>query len=551
MKWLIKNSTLAETQADVKKILLENRQVDDEQKWFNPPKPTTFNIEDLDIKSNALEISLELLQELKNSQGLIVIFGDYDADGITATAILWRVLNNLGFNAKPFIPDRLNHGYGLTTKALDEIFSQTEPKLLITVDNGIVAHEAVEYLNQKNCPVILTDHHLPEETLPKANAIFHSTKICGAGVSWVFAREVIRHFSPDNDQLISNQLDLAGIATIADQMPLTEYNRGFAAWGIKSLKNTTRLGLTELIKNSSINQTLIDSNVINYAIAPRINAMGRLKNGLQALRLLCTTNQEQAKKLAQELSNTNVERQDLTAQQIESALLQVEAQAQEKLLIVQEHSFHEGVIGLIAGKLTEQFNKPVIVISLNEATGKASARSIPGINIIELIREVKDDLLAAGGHPMAAGFSVEINKIDLIRNKLQTLAQRYDNELFERKLEVECLMSVSLVNDKTYHLIKSFEPFGVKNPSPIFGFDQLKVISAKTMGQENQHLRMVVGNEDGLYLNVIGWKKGHLAEKLTNNQLVKVAGELSLNEWRGRTTTQITARSIEIEAVIE
>lgn len=545
MKWLIKNSALAENQTELKKILLENRQVVDEQQWFNPPKPTTFKIEELNIDQAALKKSLEILNKVKNTQGLIVIFGDYDADGITATAILWRVLHNLGFNAKPFIPDRLNHGYGLTTKALDEIFTTTTPELLITVDNGIVAHEAVDYLNKKNCPIILTDHHLPEEELPKADAIFHSTKVCGAGVSWLFAREIIRHFSADNDQLISKQLDLAGIATIADQMPLTQFNRSFAAWGIKSLKNTTRLGLTELIKNSSINQSLIDSNIINYAIAPRINAMGRLKNGLQALRLLCTTNQEQAANLAQELSNTNVERQDLTAQQIESAMEQVEAQAQEKLLIVQEHSFHEGVIGLIAGKLTEQFNKPVIVISLNETTGKASARSIAGINIIELIREVKSDLLAAGGHPMAAGFSVEISKIDLIKKKLQALAQKYDDELFERKLEVECLLPVKLATDKTYHLLKTFEPFGVKNPTPIFGFDQLKIISIKTMGQESQHLRLAVSDEDGQYLNIIGWKKGYLAETLTSGQLIKVAGELSLNEWRGRTTTQITARSIE------
>jgi single-stranded-DNA-specific exonuclease len=545
MKWLIKNSSLANSQEELKQILLENRNIKDEKNWFNPPKPTTFKLQDLDINPDALETSLKILSEIKTDKGLIVIFGDYDADGITATAILWRVLHNLGFNVKPFIPDRLNHGYGLTTKALDEIFSTTEPKLLITVDNGIVAHEAVDYLVKKNCPVILTDHHLPEEILPKANAIFHSTKTCGAGVSWIFAREVARHFAPDNDQLISNQLDLAGIATIADQMPLTEFNRGFAAWGIKSLRNTTRMGLIALIKSSSINQTLIDSNVINYAIAPRINAMGRLKNGLQALRLLCTTNQEQASTLAQELSNTNVERQDITALQIESALLQVESQAKEKLLIVQEHSFHEGVIGLIAGKLTEQFNKPVIVISLNETTGKASARSIPGINIIELIRQVKDDLLAAGGHPMAAGFSVEISKIDLIKQKLQLLAQKYDDELFDKKLSVECLLPADLVNEKTYHLLKTFEPFGIKNPTPVFGFEQLKVASVKTMGQDNQHLRLTAIDENGLYLNIIAWKKGHLAENLTNDQQIKIAGELSINEWRGKTTTQITARSIE------
>lgn len=547
MKWHLKNSSQPDSPSELEAILLANRGITNKADWFKPARPATFDLDDLKIDPTALKTTLKLLKKVQKTQGLIVIFGDYDADGITATAVLWRVLHNLGFNAKPFIPDRLRHGYGLTAKALEEIFSTSQPALVITVDNGIVAHEAATYLKQKKCPLVITDHHLPEATLPEAQAIFHSTSVCGAGVSWLLAREIVRQLKPDQDQLINNQLDLVGIATIADQMPLTAYNRAFAAWGIKALKVTTRVGLLELIKVAAINQNLIDSGLINYALAPRINAMGRLKNGLDALRLLCTTSPTQAAALAQELSSTNLKRQDLTAQQIEEALTQVESQSQEKLLIVQSANFHEGVIGLIAGKITEQFNKPVIVIALGEDLAKASARSLPKINIIELIRQVKTDLLAAGGHPMAAGFSLKPEKIATVKQKLQSLAQAYPDEYFEKKLELECLLPTKLVEAQTYHLLKTFEPFGTKNPVPIFGFEALKVVSSQTMGQDQNHLRLVVATPAGQQLTIIGWRLGKLAASLVTGQSIKVAGELTLNEWRGKTSVQITAKALNLD----
>lgn len=547
MKWNIKNSSCPKNHAELKQILLENRSVSDEKLWFQPPRPATFSLVDFDINQSELKKALVLLKKAKETNDLVVIFGDYDADGITATAILWRILHQLGFNAKPFIPDRLKHGYGLTTKALEEIFSTTKPGLIITVDNGIVAHEAADYLSAKKIPIIITDHHLPEKTLPKAEAIFHSTKTCGAGVSWLFAREVNRYFSPDNDQLINKQLDLVGIATIADQMPLTDFNRAFAWWGIKSLKLTTRIGLLELMKNANINQNLLDSTTINFALAPRINAMGRLKNGLDALRLLCTSKQSQAEQLATELSLTNVERQDMTSEQIKEALTQVESQSNEKILFISSANFHEGVIGLIAGKITEQFHKPTIVVAIGENSAKASARSIPGINIIEHIRLAKNLLLAAGGHPMAAGFSSDIKNVTKIKTKLQAEAKDFADDLFEKSIVIECILPSSLIDEKSYHLIKTFEPFGIKNTTPCFGFYDLKIVSIKTMGQESKHMKLVVKDTLGQYVTLICWKQGHLASKLNADQTISATGELNLNEWRGRISTQIVVRTIQID----
>lgn len=547
MQWLVKNSQVPTSIPELRQLLLENREITDEKAWFSPPHPQTFSLTELDINPEAVATALKLLESAHRRQDQIVIFGDYDADGITATAILWRVLHNLGFKVLPFIPNRLNHGYGLTIKALADIFATTPPQLIITVDNGIVAHEAVTYLNQKNCPLILTDHHAPEATLPTAQAIVHSTKLCGATVAWIFGREVIRHFGPDHDQLINRQLDLAGMATIADQMPLVDYNRAFATWGIKALTTSNRLGLLELIKATGINQTLIDANTINYGLAPRINAMGRLKHGLEALRLLCTTNLKQAQQLATELMATNLERQDLTAEQLETALQQVESQQTENLFVITSTDFHEGVIGLIAGRITEQFHKPTIVLSQDETTAKASARSIPGLDIVELIREVRTDLLAVGGHPMAAGFSVELTKIELVKQRLQQLARQFPPTLFEKTLSLECLLPPSLITEKTYHLVKTFEPFGAKNRAPIFGLIGYTITSVKTLGQDQEHLKLTVSGPTGQFLTVLAWKQGHLQNQLHPQTPIKIAGEISLNVWKGRTSVQIIAKSIEPE----
>ncbi|NCN87483.1 MAG: single-stranded-DNA-specific exonuclease RecJ [Candidatus Pacebacteria bacterium] len=551
MNWNIKNRTFPNDHQEFEKILIENRNIEDLDHFFNPDKPYNFLLEEIGIDKKEVEKSIKIIEDLgKDSQ--IVVFGDYDADGITATAILWRILFDLGYKVKPFIPDRQKHGYGLSIEALEEIFSELNPQLIITVDNGIVAHEAVDFLKKKNCPIIITDHHLPEEKLPNADAIIHSTKTCGAGVSWLLSREILKHFIDNKnkvEQIINKELDLCGIATIADQMPLTDFNRGFAYWGVKELQKSKRLGLELLLDHAKIKKPEITATTINYALAPRINAMGRLKNGLDALRLLCTQNRAQAKQLAEELSETNVERQDITFEQIQKASEQIKEQIDENLYIVQSEDFHEGVIGLIAGKITERYHKPTIVISIDGDTAKASARSIPGINIIELIRTAKDDLLAAGGHPMAAGFGVETSKIDQVKRQLQKEANSLDLNLFEKNIDIECNLPLSLVDEKTYHIIQKFQPFGQKNREPIVGLNNLTIIETIKMGKKEEHLKIMVKDNSDSNIQVIFWKQGFLADQLKEGEQIKVAGIISINEWRNRITMQFIGRGIEKEEI--
>jgi single-stranded-DNA-specific exonuclease len=551
MNWNIKNRSFPNNHQEFEQILLENRSIEDLDHFFNPDKPYNFLLEEMGIDKKEVETAIKIIEELgKKSQ--IVVFGDYDADGITATAILWRILFDLGYQVKPFIPDRQKHGYGLSIDALEEIFIELKPELIITVDNGIVAHEAVEYLNKKKCLIIITDHHLPEEKLPSASAIIHSTKTCGAGVAWLLSREILKHsIKNDNkvEQIINKELDLCGVATIADQMPLTDFNRAFAYWGVKELQKSKRLGLELLLDHAKIKKADITATTINFALAPRINAMGRLKNGLEALRLLCTPNRAQAKQLAQELSETNVERQDLTFQQIQKASEQIKEQIDENLYIVQSADFHEGVIGLIAGKITERYHKPTIVISIDGETAKASARSIPGVNIIELIRTAKDDLLAAGGHPMAAGFGIETSKIDQVKKQLQKEANALDLNLFERNIDIECNLPLSLVDEKTYHIIQKFQPFGQENREPIIGLSNLTIAEIIKMGKKEEHLKIMVKDNSDNKVQIIFWRQGFLADQLQEGEQVKVAGIIGINEWKNRITMQIIGKAIEKEEI--
>lgn len=548
MHWNIINNTFPNTHQELEDILLENQNIEDIEIFFNPPQPFKFKLKNLEIDKKQVKKAIKILKGLDKENDQIIVFGDYDADGITATAIMWRVLYDLGYKVKPFIPDRIKHGYGLTTKAIDDLYIEYNPKLIITVDNGIVAHEAVDYLKEKKCPIIITDHHTPEEKLPQATAIIHSTKVCGAGVSWILSREILlNHQENENkvEQIINKELDLCGIATIADQMPMTNFNRAFAYWGIKQLQKSNRLGLQELLENSKIIKSEINASTVNFALAPRINAMGRLSNGIEALRLLCTPNRAQAKTLAKELSETNVRRQDLTFQQVKDAQEQVKEQIDESLIFVQSKDFHEGVIGLIAGKLSERYHKPAIVIALDGETAKASARSIPGVNIIELIRTVQDDLLAVGGHPMAAGFGVEVDKIEKIKQKLQETANKLDPNLFEKTVELACNIPLELVDEKTYDIIQKFQPFGQKNREPLFGLNNLTIIETKKMGKKEEHLKIFVKDNSENSIQIIFWKQGFLADQLKEGEQIKVAGFISINKWRNRVTMQVIGRSIE------
>lgn len=544
MNWNIVDSTIPQSVLELREILVKNLQLADTESFFSPTAPLDISLTEVEIDESQMKLAVERILQAKEKQTEIVVFGDYDADGVCSTAILWQVLHELGCKIIPFIPLREKHGYGLSNKALDDLLAKNKPGLIITVDNGIVAHEPAQRVIDEGIDLIITDHHQPEDELPTATAVVHSTKLCGATVSWMLVREVMKTVGETMDD--SWQLDLAAIATIADQVPLRDANRSFAKYGLEALRKSSRLGLKALFSQAKQDQRTINSQSVGFGIAPRINAMGRLGHSMDALRLLLTKNKSRAEQLAKTLGETNSQRQEMTYEMHGHALSQSDDWKQEHLIIVHSAEYHEGVVGLIAGRLMEQFYKPVIAISVGDGIAKASARSVPGVNIVELIREVRDDLLEVGGHPMAAGFGVEEKKLDGVIARLQKLAKEtIDKKLLKPSIDVEAIIPFELINEKTIQMVGEFAPFGQGNGEPTLGFKQVEVLQVFTMGANKQHLKVVGKGEDGVTpINFIFWRKGNLAEKIIPGNKVDIAGILEINEWRGKKNVQIRVKNI-------
>jgi len=542
MKWKVQNSTPIANLVQLKETLLLNRNIDSSAQFFNPTDPMAITLQDVGIDEQNFSKSIKRINQAIEKNEKIIIFGDYDADGICATATLWTTLNHLKAKVFPFIPHREKHGYGLSLVALEEILSQGKPDLVITVDNGIVAFEAVKFLTDQKIDVIVSDHHQPEveqlvPIFPQAFSIVHSTKLCGASVAWMISRGL-------NPEFAHSILDLSGIATIADQVPLTEANRSFAKFGLEYLRQTKRPGLLALLEKAKIKPSDIDEGKVNFIIAPRINAMGRLEHGLEALRLLCTNNQKQAIELSEMLDQTNSRRKDLTADMVSQAIKQDESWESEHIIIVASPSYHEGVIGLIAGKLSEKYGKPAIAISVGETTAKASARSIPGINIVNLIRKLQSDLLAVGGHPMAAGFGFESSKLELVTQKLRKLAMtEIDPLLLDRVITLDCVLPLTMINQQTYQLIAEFEPFGQFNSVPDFLIPNVSIMDFKLIGQDGVHLKMWLKSPLGS-LVALGWNKAYLSQQLEVGATIDLAANLSLNQWNGKVEVQLLIKDL-------
>lgn len=544
MKWKLKSEQLAETLSDLQDILLQNRAIEDPTSFFTPQRPENFSLADVGIDEAEMSKALKRIQKAKENAEDVLIFGDYDADGVCATAILWEGLRAFGIVARPFIPQREIHGYGLSLRSLESVLSEKKPDLIITVDNGIVAHDAFSYLKEIGVDAILSDHHLAEAVLPEAVAIIHTTQLCGSTVAWFLAREL-------NRDSAMKSLDLAAIATVADQMILLNANRSFVKYGVEALAKTERIGLHLLLNKADIDPTKVTTSSINYGIAPRINAMGRLKHGMDALRFLCTKSEERAASLVAELHDTNVSRQELTADMIQDALKQADDWKDESIIVVSSSSYHEGVIGLIAGRLSEQFYKPAIVLSVGETVAKASARSIQGVNIIELIRLVKDDLLEAGGHPMAAGFGLLTEKIPVVTQRLQQVArQSISLELLTPCKDVECLLSPHLLTLETLVTLQKFAPFGSGNREPVFGLRNVEVLSVSSIGQTGKHLKLILDTNGSEPLSCIGWNLGQKRSEIKTGSRIDIAGTLECNEWKNRKNLQMILKDVEAKSLL-
>lgn len=523
---------------DLIKILLENRGLKtkrEREEFLQPKDPHKLTASEVGISPAEIKKAIRRIKQAIKKQEKIIVYGDYDTDGVCAAAILWEVLYGLGAKAMPFIPKR-EEGYGMKKERLEE-FARDGVKLVVTVDQGIVAYETAQYGQRRGLEIIITDHHLPGKKKPNALAVVHTTKLSGAGVAWFLARE-----------LGKVGLDFVTIGTIADVMPILGPNRSLVKFGLSQLNQTKRAGLLALFREAGLEGKEIGSWEVGWLIAPRLNASGRLRHALDSLRLLCTTDKERAGVLARNLEETNRERQTMletSLSQARSKVLEKETSLRRNLIFI-AGEYHEGIIGLVAGRLAEEFSRPAVVISQGEFYSKASARSVNGFNIIEAIRECGELLIDAGGHTMAAGFTVKTETLSLVEEKLIKVAQdRINKDNLVKTLKIDSEIPPEIISLKLYQEIRKLAPFGPGNPEPVFLTRALAVRSAQTLGRQEQHLKLLLAPENSpLTLEAIGFGMGTLLSTLSPEKKVDLVYNLILDEWQGEKRVKLKIRDI-------
>lgn len=470
--------------SEIRQALLDRLPEEFRQDFHTITPPAELTAEQHGIAPDSLSLAAKRIQRAIEKQESVVIFGDYDCDGVTATAILWETLRHLGLTARPFLPHREKNGYGLSIKTLEEVFAQGKPDLLITVDNGIVAHESFAWLKDQDVFTLLTDHHQPTETLPPADIIVHSTKLCGATVSWMLAHALAPDFA-------ERELDLAVLGTFSDQVPLFGANRSFAVTGLRALQETERPSLLALAQAAGLNLRQATPHTIHYGLAPRINAMGRLYHALDALRALVSQNPKRIAELAQQLQSVNEERQGVTVEAYKALTPLLAAQDNEPIFIA-AGEFHEGIIGLLASKVVEATGKPAILLSTLGDVVKASCRSVEPLDITAFLRSLPEpNFLSLGGHALAAGFSLSpetyLSDIEHIRAAAQ---RQLETKIFQSSQEIIAPLAASLLVPEAAQEIALFGPFGSHHEEPRWLLRNVRVQKTTPLGKNGAHKRI-------------------------------------------------------------
>lgn len=514
-------------------LIVKIRKIKDIKEFLDPPSPLDISLFDFDDRyRSTFKKVLAKLKEVKKQNQMVVVYTDYDADGITGGAILWETLHNLGFKVMPYVPDRKTEGYGFSIIGIDKVIRDYDPAMIISVDHGITKVDEVEYAKKKGIDVIITDHHLKGDSLPKAFGIFHIPLLSGSGVSYFFSKEVYSALngrsSVDQSFFKSDYQALAAIGTIADLVPLTGPSRSIVKWGLESFGKVKRYGIKHILKQSGIEGKPITPYEVGFMIAPRINAIGRLHHAIDALRLLCTTSEKKAYDLSLKIGQTNTDRQQLVEKSVKEAKTMV-AEKPKKIIILYSDHWHEGIIGLIASKITEAYYRPTIVLTKNDGFYKASARSIPAFNITEFLKSLRGHLVDVGGHTAAAGFTIEKGKLKKFIEMAEKKAEREirDDDL-EKVIMADVKIPLSKVNLTLARLLEGLSPYGIGNPRPVFLSDTI-LTGAQLFGKTNNHLKVFAGG-----VEFIAFNKAELFKELSRGTRVSIVYTIDVDRWSGR-----------------
>lgn len=502
--------------------------------------------------------AVERLQRAVETKEKILIYGDYDVDGITAVALILRTLRKVAAgNLMYFIPKRLEEGYGLHRSALEKAV-QNGCTLIVTVDCGISGYEEAEYLKSTGVDLIITDHHEPPPVLPNALAVidpklpeigYPCSYLAGVGVAFKLLQALAERI-PVLAESLDENLELVAVGTVADIVPLLDENRILVKEGLKRIAKSKNKGLTALLRQIRL-EPPISANQIGFALAPRINASGRLNSPGQALRLFLTNDQGTAEQLAAELEAANKERQAIEEKVMAEALQQLEPvfdPLRDRVIVLAGEGWHPGVIGIVASKIMERYYRPTVLVGVEDGIGRGSARSIPGFHLYEALEACADSLERFGGHEMAAGLTIRADQIEIFRTKLNQIAlEKLANEQLQPVLTAEAEIPFNRVTLDLVKEIARLAPFGAGNPTPVLVARNLRVLSSRTVGENAKHLKVKLGT-GGLSRDGIGFNLGSVLEQVAKAQSVDVAFSVEENTWNMVTDVQMVIKDIETGA---
>lgn len=515
---------------------------DHDQKFHDP-----FLLTGMDIAVSRIKLAIE-------KQEPILIFGDYDADGVTSTSIMMMTLKDLGADVQFYIPNRFTEGYGPNKQAF-QYAKDIGIQLIITVDTGIAATNEAIAAKELGLDLIITDHHEPGPELPDALAIIHPKlknsdypfhELAGVGVAFKLAHALY-------GKLPEHLLEIAAIGTIADLVSLKGENRLIAKRGIKNLKNTKNIGLKAVFKRAGTELHSIDEETIGFLIAPRLNAVGRLGSADPAVELLLTEDVIEAEAIAEEIEQLNKERQAIVSEITAQAIKEVEENypiSEHSVLVIGQEGWNAGVIGIVASKLVEKYYRPTIILSFDQEKGiaKGSARSIFGFDLFNNLSNCRDILPHFGGHPMAAGMTLKLEDVDELRNRLNAAAREQLSEAdFIPATKLDGEFHLQDINLESLEEMQMLAPFGMDNPKPKIMLKEANIAGIRKIGSNQTHLKMTIEDE-GYSLDGVGFGLGSLYEHISPSSKISVIGELSINEWNNIRKPQIFLQDLAINS---
>ena len=532
---------------EVARLLFERGIQDQEslKKFLEPSLEDLYDPYLLHDMEKAVERIRRAIEDGEN----ILIYGDYDADGMTSASIIKESLEQLGAECRVYLPNRFTDGYGPNASVYKYFIEQEGISLIVTVDNGVAGYEAIELAQSMGVDVIVTDHHSMPETLPDAYAIIHPEHpdanypfkhLAGCGVAFKLACALL-------EEVQVELLDLVAIGTIADMVSLTDENRILVQYGLEMLGHTQRIGLQEMLTMAGISANEVTGETVGFQIAPRLNALGRLDDPNPAIDLLTGFDDEEAHEIALMIHQKNEERKEIVQSIYEEAKTMVNPE--KKVQVLAKEDWNPGVLGIVAGRLLEELGQTVIVLNIEDGRAKGSARSVEAVDIFEALDPHRDLFIAFGGHAGAAGMTLEVEN-------LEALSQALENYILETGIDLSGKKTINLdeeldLETLNLEMLKNFErlaPFGMDNQKPIFYIRDFHVESARTMGAGNAHLKLKISKGETSF-EVVAFGQGRWVTEFAQTKNLELAVKLSVNQWNGQTALQLMMVDARVEGV--